>query len=329
MRLPRPILLALAGAAVLLAASLAAGVAWTRYAASLGPLDLAASREGSTIVVDRSGRLLRPFTLPDGRWRLPATTHDVDPRYLAMLIAYEDGRFYDHRGVDARALIRAGAQWLARGHVVSGGSTLTMQVARLIEPRPERTLAAKLRQIARALEIERAVGKEGVLDRYLTLAPFGGNLEGVRAASLAYFGKEPLKLTIAEAALMVALPQSPEARRPDRSPSAARAARDRVLDRVAARGVISADDAAAAKREPVPEARLAFPALAAHAAEEAVAADPTSENHQALDRCAAASEARGAFEGERRATRAEAVGGDGRHRQRHGRDPRPDRRRRL
>ena len=277
MRLPRPILLALAGAAVLLAASLAAGVAWTRYAASLGPLDLAASREGSTIVVDRSGRLLRPFTLPDGRWRLPATTHDVDPRYLAMLIAYEDGRFYDHRGVDARALIRAGAQWLARGHVVSGGSTLSMQVARLIEPRPERTLAAKLRQIARALEIERAVGKEGALDRYLTLAPFGGNLEGVRAASLAYFGKEPLKLTIAEAALLVALPQSPEARRPDRSPSAARAARDRVLDRVAARGVIGADDAAAAKREPVPEARLAFPALAAHAAEEAVAADPKAK----------------------------------------------------
>ena len=211
--------------------------------------------------------------MPDGRWRLPATTHDVDPRYLAMLVAYEDGRFYDDQGVDVRALLRAGAQWLARGHVVSGGSTLTMQVARLIEPRRERTLAAKMRQIARALEIEREVGRAGVLDRYLTLAPFGGNLEGVRAASLAWFGKEPLRLTIAEAALLVALPQSPEARRPDRSPRAARAARDRVLDRVAARGLISADDAAAAKRESVPEARIAFPALAAHAAEEAVAAD--------------------------------------------------------
>jgi penicillin-binding protein 1C len=273
-RIPRPILLAFAAAlALLLAASLAAGVAWTRYAASLPLLDLAASREGSTIVVDRGGRLLRPFTLPDGRWRLPATIHDVDPRYLKMLIAYEDGRFYDHSGVDLRALIRAGSQWLMRGHVVSGGSTLTMQVARLIEPRPERTLAAKLRQIARALEIEREVGKEGALDRYLTLAPFGGNLEGARSAALAYFGKEPLKLTIAEAALLVALPQSPEARRPDRSPSPARAARDRVLDRVAARGVISAADAEAGKREPVPEARLAFPALAAHAAEEAVGAD--------------------------------------------------------
>jgi penicillin-binding protein 1C len=273
-RFPRRVAFVFAAAlALVTVAGVGASVAWNRYAASLGPLDLAASREGSTIVVDRDGRLLRPFTLPNGRWRLPATTHDVDQRYLAMLVACEDGRFYRHEGVDLRALVRAGAQWLIRGHVVSGGSTLSMQVARLIEPRPERTIAAKLRQIARALEIERGVGKPGTLDRYLTLAPFGGNLEGVRAASLAYFGKEPLKLTIAEAALLVALPQSPEARRPDRSPKVARAARDRVLDRIAARGLISAADVAAAKRDPVPDARLAFPALAAHAAEEAVAAD--------------------------------------------------------
>ncbi len=272
LRLTRPALFALAAAvALLFVASLAAAIGWPRYAASLGPIDFMASREGSTIVVDREGRLLRPFTLPDGRWRLPATTHDVDPRYLAMLVAYEDGRFYQHRGVDPRALIRAAGQWLVRGHVVSGGSTLTMQVARLIEPRGERTLAAKLRQIARAGEIERQVGKAGVLDRYLTIAPFGGNLEGARAASLAYFGKEPRKLTIAEAALLVALPQSPEQRRPDR-----RAARDRVLDRVAARGIISAEEAVAAKRESVPAARAPFPAFAAHAAEEAVAADRQS-----------------------------------------------------
>ena len=224
------LLLSLAALALAAAADLAAAFAWSRYEASLTPLDLAASRKGSTIVVDRDGRLLRPFTLPDGRWRLTASTHDVDPRYLAMLVSYEDGRFTAHRGVDLRALLRAGGQWLWRGHVVSGGSTLSMQVARLIEPRPERTLAAKLRQIFRAREIERAVGKQGVLDRYLTMAPFGGNLEGVRAASLAYFGEEPLKLTIAEAALLVALPQSPEGRRPDRFPAAARLARDRVLD---------------------------------------------------------------------------------------------------
>ena len=123
-RLPRPLLLALAALALLLAAGIGATVGWARYAASLGPIDLMSSREGSTIVVDRDGRLLRPFALPDGRWRLPATTHDVDPRYLAMLVAYEDGRFYEHDGVDVRALIRAGAQWLTKGHVVSGGSTL-------------------------------------------------------------------------------------------------------------------------------------------------------------------------------------------------------------
>ena len=330
-RLPRRLIFISIAAvlALIAAAGFGASFAWTRYTASLGPLDLAASREGSTIVVDRDGRLLRPFTLPDGRWRLPATTHDVDPRYVAMLVAYEDGRFYSHDGVDLRALVRAGAQWLMRGHVVSGGSTLPMQVARLIEPRPERTIAAKLRQIARALEIEREVGKPGTLDRYLTLAPFGGNLEGVRAASLAYFGKEPLKLTLAEAALLVALPQSPEARRPDRSPTAARAARDRVLDRVAARGVISAADAAAAKREPVPEARLAFPALAAHAAEEAVAADKQAKVIKlSIDaRLQAKLETLG--ERERRASRAETVGGDRRHRQCERRNSRPRRLGRL
>jgi penicillin-binding protein 1C len=274
LRLARRPFVALAAAVVLVAIAAGSGaIAWSRYEASLGPLDLESSRAASTIVVDRDGRLLRPFTLPNGLWRLPATGHDVDPRYLSMLVAYEDGRFYDHRGVDGRALLRAAAQRLLRGHVVSGGSTLTMQVARLIEPRRERTLTAKLRQIARAFAIERAVGKRGVLERYLMLAPFGGNLEGVRAASLAYFGKEPLKLTIAEAALLVALPQSPEARRPDRSPEVARIARDRVLDRAAARGVVSAEEAAAAKRQPIPRTRKPFPELAAHAAEEAVAAD--------------------------------------------------------
>ena len=275
--LRRLTLAAVVAVALVAGAAASATLAWRNYAAALGPLDLAASREGSTLVVDRDRRLLRPFTLPDGRWRLPATTHDVDPRYLAMLVAYEDGRFYQHHGVDPRALLRAAGQWLIRGRIVSGGSTLSMQVARLIEPRAERTLFAKLRQIARAQEIERAVGKAGVLDRYVTLAPFGGNLEGVRAASLAWFGKEPTKLTIAEAALLVALPQSPEARRPDRFPLAARAARDRVLDRVFARGVIGVDEAARAKAEPVPETRRAFPELAAHAAEEAVAADPKAK----------------------------------------------------
>ena len=264
---------AIAGALVVIL-GLGGPAAWNGYVEHLGPLDLAASRLGSTVVVDRDGRLLRAFTLPDGRWRLPTTVGEVDPRYLAMLLAYEDGRFYTHGGVDWRAMARAAAQFALRGRVVSGGSTLTMQVARLIEPRDDRNLSAKLRQIARAWQIEDRVAKDGVLDRYLTLAPFGGNLEGVRAASLAYFGKEPRKLSIGEAALLVALPQSPELRRPERFPDAARSARARVLDRVARRGVISVEEAEAAKREPIPNLRKPLPVLAAHAAEEAVAADP-------------------------------------------------------
>ena len=153
-----------------------------------------------------------------------------------------------------------------------------MQVARLLEPRPDRTLGAKLRQIVRAIEIERRLSKDEVLSLYLTLAPYGGNLEGVRAASLAYFGKEPRKLSLAEAALLVALPQSPEARRPDRSVTAARRARDRVLDRVAGR--IPADEIALAKHEGMPAARQAMPALAPHAADQAVAAAPLQKIHR-------------------------------------------------
>ncbi|MBV8663923.1 MAG: transglycosylase domain-containing protein, partial [Hyphomicrobiales bacterium] len=253
--------------ALLFVLSLALPGAWNAYLERLGPLDLAAARIGSTIVVDREGRLLRAFTLPDGRWRLPLTAGEVDPRYLAMLLAYEDGRFTTHDGVDWRALTRAAAQFATRGHVVSGGSTLTMQVARLIEPRQERSLAAKLRQIVRAWQIERRVGKPGVLERYLALAPFGGNLEGVRAASLAYFGKEPRRLTLGEMALLVALPQSPEARRPDRAPNIARRARERVIERIAAAGIVGRDEIARAQGEPVPNLRRAMPVLAAHAAD--------------------------------------------------------------
>ena len=209
------------------------------WIASLGPPPLGDGVTFSTTVVDREGRLLRPFATPDGRWRLPAQAEDVDRRYLDLLIAYEDKRFRDHVGVDPFALLRAARQLIGEGRIVSGGSTLTMQVARLLEPRSERSVIAKLRQIVRAVEIERTLSKDEVLTLYLSLAPYGGNLEGVRAASLAYFGKEPRRLTLGEAALLVALPQSPEARRPDRSPSAARAARDRVLDRVAASGVLA------------------------------------------------------------------------------------------
>src|SRR6202011_5520313 len=128
--------------------------------------------------------------------------------------------------------------------IVSGGSTITMQLARLMEPRRERSVYAKLRQMVRAVQIERQLSKDQILDLYLALAPFGGNLEGIRAASIAYFSKEPKRLSLAEAALLVALPQSPERRRLDRYPDVARAARDRVLDRMVEQGGLPGEGAA-------------------------------------------------------------------------------------
>ena len=131
-----------------------------------------------------------------------------------------------------------------------------MQVARLIEPRKHRTITAKLAEIVRAMQLEARLSKQEILELYLTLAPFGGNLEGVRAASLAYFGKEPIRLSAAEAALLVAIPRSPERLRPDRHPDAARAARDRVLLRMAEMGIVSPQTLAEAQSEPVPTRRL-------------------------------------------------------------------------
>jgi penicillin-binding protein 1C len=260
------------------------------WIASLGPAPLGERLAFSTLVVDRDGKLLRPYTTPEGRWRLPATRDNVDPRFLDLLLAYEDKRFRAHHGVDPIALLRAAAQLVTYGRIVSGASTITMQVARLLEPRAERSLAAKLRQMVRAIEIERKLSKDEILALYLSLAPYGGNLEGVRAASLAYFGKEPRRLTLGEAALLVALPQAPEQRRPDRSVETTRRARDRVLDRASlspasvtgaeAKGAIGHDEIERAKREAVPDGRRPLPMLAPHAADAALAADPQRSIHR-------------------------------------------------
>ncbi len=253
---------------------LAVTAALTLWIITLGPAPLGEGLAFSTTVVDRDGRLLRPYATNEGRWRLPARADGVDPRFLELLIACEDKRFRAHSGVDPLALLRAAGQMLRHGRIVSGASTLTMQVARLLEPRAERSLTAKLRQMVRAIEIERQLTKDEILSLYLNLAPYGGNLEGIRAASLAWFGKEPRRLTLAESALLVALPQAPEARRPDRSPAAARRARDRVLERAALAGVFDAAEIARAKAEPVPTVRTPMPMLAPHAADDAIAQGP-------------------------------------------------------
>ena len=227
------------------------------------PLD--AAMQVSDVVRDRHGEVLRAFPVSEGRWRLAADLDAIDPDFVDALLAYEDERFYSHHGVDVQALLRASRDSLLAGRIVSGGSTLTMQLARLIEPR-ERTLGAKFFQMVRALQLELRYSKREILEAYLTLAPYGGNLEGVRAASWAYFGREPDALTIEQIAMLIALPQSPEARRPDRRPRNAAMARGRVLDRLAAVDLARATASADAAGDPVP-ARRDFPAHAWHAAE--------------------------------------------------------------
>jgi penicillin-binding protein 1C len=257
--------LACAAAVALLAIAITAAVV------ALGPLPTDQLNEVSTTVVDRNGKLLRAYAMDDGRWRLPVKATQVDPTYLKLLLAFEDKRFYAHHGVDPLAVGRAAIQLASTGHIVSGGSTISMQLARLLEPRRKRSLTGKLRQMVRALELEHRFTKAQILDDYLTLAPFGGNLEGVRAASIAYFGKEPKRLTLAEAALLVALPQSPEHRRLDRHPDTAKLARDRVLERMVEEGVVSREDADRALAEPLPTLRKEMPILAPHATDQAVA----------------------------------------------------------
>lgn len=234
----------------------------------------------SVQVLDRHGVLLRAYTVADGRWRLPLSTVETDPGFIAMLLAYEDRRFRDHPGVDARAMLRAISQAVWNGQVISGGSTLTMQTARLLEESGTGALGGKLRQMRVALALERRLTKDQILDLYLQLAPYGGNVEGLRAASLAYFGKEPRRLTPAESALLVALPQSPEARRPDRHPGTAAAARDRVLARAVGAGVLTADAGAVARSEPVPTLRRPVPALAPHLADRAKSEQPAALTHR-------------------------------------------------
>ncbi|MGG5808860.1 penicillin-binding protein 1C [Falsiroseomonas sp. CW058] len=232
----------------------------------LFPPDLTRLEAAGVEVLDREGRTLSVLPAPGGTWRLRTTTADVPPHLVGMLVAAEDRRFRRHPGVDPLALGRAALQWARAGRVVSGGSTLTMQAARLLEPRP-RTLRSKAIEALRALQLESRFGKDEILGIWLTLAPQGGNLEGLRAGSLAWFGRPPATLDAAESALLVALARRPEALRPDRHPDAARRARDAVLlARAAGAGGVSAAERALALATEVPARRQPMPRLAPHLA---------------------------------------------------------------
>ncbi|MFY0749625.1 MULTISPECIES: peptidoglycan glycosyltransferase PbpC [Pseudomonas] len=184
------------------------------------------------VVLAEDGTPLWRFADANGVWRYPVQTSEVSPYYLDALLTYEDRWFYQHPGVNPLALVRATWQNLTGARVVSGGSTLSMQVARLLDPH-SRTFHGKLRQLWRTAQLEWHLSKEQILNLYLNRAPFGGTLQGVAAASWAYLGKSPAQLTHAEAALLAVLPQAPSRLRPDRHPQRAQEARDKVLRRLA------------------------------------------------------------------------------------------------
>jgi penicillin-binding protein 1C len=194
----------------------------------LFPPNLARLPTNGTEILDRQGKTVAVFPAPGGVWRFQASIDEVAPVLVDTLIKTEDRQFWRYPGVNPVALLRASLQDLRAGRIVSGGSTLTMQAARLLEPRP-RTVRSKLIEIARALQLEWHFSKHDILGIWLTLAPYGGNLEGVRVGSMAWFGASARNLDAAQSALLVAIPRRPEALRPDRHPDAARAARDRIL----------------------------------------------------------------------------------------------------
>jgi penicillin-binding protein 1C len=210
---------------------------------------------GAAVVVSADGTPLRNYPSRDGIWRYPVTPAQVSPRYLETLLTYEDRWFYWHPGVNPVALARAGWQWATNRRIVSGGSTLTMQTARLIDPqlagKPSRTISAKLRQAWRAVQLEMHYSKDEILSLYLTHAPMGGIVEGVEMGSRLWLGKPASDLSPAEAAMLTALPQAPSRLRPDRHPQAAQVARDKVLDRMVERGRWTAEAVADAKIENV------------------------------------------------------------------------------
>jgi len=216
-------------------------------------------------LLDHKEKELRRFTTQSGDWRLPIEVADVDPRFISLLLAYEDKRFYQHNGADFIAILRAAGQLVLHRKIISGASTLTMQTVRLLNPR-SRTLKSKFIEIVQAVKLEKKHSKKDILKMYLTLAPFGGNIQGVRAAALIYFGKEPKRLTLSEIALLIALPQSPEVRRPDRYRHRATVARDFVINHLQQKGLLNRIDADLAIAESLPSKRVSTPFSAAHLA---------------------------------------------------------------
>ncbi|PID50357.1 MAG: penicillin-binding protein 1C [Proteobacteria bacterium] len=217
----------------------------------------------SNIVLDRHGHLLSAHIAEDEQWRFPEL-ENIPPKFAAALIQFEDKRFYHHMGVDPLALARAFILNIKRGRIVSGGSTLSMQVVRLSRNNPDRTLTEKALEALRALRLESRYDKDGILKLYASHAPFGGNVVGLEAAAWRYFGRDPQHLSWAESAMLAVLPNNPALVHPGRNRQRLREKRDALLQRLHERGLLSALDYQLAVAEPLPEAPRDLPRLAPH-----------------------------------------------------------------
>lgn len=223
----------------------------------------------STVLYDRNGLLLGAAAAPDGQWRFPPAP-DLPDRYVRALVAFEDRRFFGHAGFDPRALARALVSNLAAGRIVSGGSTLSMQAARMARGNRPRNLGQKALELLYALRLEAFRGKRGILALYAAHAPFGGNVVGLAAASWRYFGRPPEDLTWAEAAVLAVLPNSPALVHPGADRDRLREKRDALLMRLAERGELGPEDLAAARAEPIPDRPEPLPRKAPHLLSRAV-----------------------------------------------------------
>jgi penicillin-binding protein 1C len=240
-------------------------------------------RPPATIVYDREGEPLRMFLPADEKYRFPVTLDEVPPELVRALIASEDRHFERHPGVDPVAMVRASWSNVRARRVVSGASTIPMQIARMAEPR-RRSLGSKLIESLRALQLTAHYSKRELLEIYVNLAPYGSNIEGVGAASYFYFGKEPRRLSLGEIALLTTLPRSPNRYDPFRDPLAARNARDRVLAQLYERGAFTSKEIAEARRQQLPGKRRRVPFSAPHWCELARREAPTdSRLHTTLD----------------------------------------------
>lgn len=226
---------------------------------------LLAGQPASTAVHDRHGRLLRLTLAADGRYRLPLPLGQISPRLVEAVLLHEDQHFFRHPGVNPGSVLRgAWRTFVVRDRRI-GASTITMQLARRLYAIDSRRPAGKLLQLLRALELEAKYSKREILEAYLNLVPYGGNVEGVGAASLVYFGREAASLTLAEALTLAVVPQSPARRTPRTDNAALVAARAALFARWRARHGASAAELAALSAPLAARSTRDLPFAAPHA----------------------------------------------------------------